>query len=242
VDTTALRRLLLRFEATTDSAHVHHVAHQHVSQPMMAQRFRVDPAGALARSGLPDTGAWHAELRVHGRDVGVQLRFTPDEREVVLPRPLGVALRAGDSITLVVHAPRLVLLLSIDYEPLDGRGARLSVDPLSADLTSGDNARAVSWEFSPEFGGRVLAVCGALLARAASVQLVSVTSGEVLWSLTLPVHAQHGSGEVRNVVRLGVPVRAGEIYRLTAILSDASGAVPTVLSATAMVLPERRGQ
>ncbi len=243
-DSASRTLLQLRFEARSDSARSYHVAHQRVSQPVMAHRFRVAMPDSLATLDAPNAPSWQAVLRVHGRDVGSQLRFSRDEREVTLPRPLGVALRTGDSLTLEVYTEgratsRIVLLVTVDYEPVDRRGGRMSVDPVSADLAPDGNARSVSWEFSPESGGRVLAVCGALLARATSIELVNVASGEVLWSLTVPASAQRNAIGTGGVVRLGVPVRATETYRFTVVLDAVVGAETTALAATAMVLPQR---
>lgn len=218
---------------------------------LVAYRFRIvvtDSAGALVVSG----GAWQATVRVggrHGSDDTMRPLVYLDSRtrEVTLPRPLGFHLAAGDSVDLVAlhHAAagdEARMQLVIDYEHDEDATGRLAVTPIPAAPSlvgsSTEHTLDMSWTWTPERDGRLLAIAGLPLDRVREVMLEDAATGTILWSTTVSDAAGRTAfGSPGDVLRLGAAMRDGQTYRLRATLWGAATARGAVV---ALVLPSGR--
>jgi hypothetical protein len=164
-----------------------------------------------------------------------------------LAKPLGYRVEAGDSLLLrlTTHGaagrrPRTRLVVTMDYEPLDGPVSRLPVVLLHASGSVAHCAAAPTacrtWEWSPAASGRMLALTGPALEGATELVLEDADSGLVLWRTTTPPHATRYA-QPSPVARPGVAVRNGGIYRLTAVYESAAAVANGRV--VAMVLPGR---
>lgn len=93
------------------------------------------------------------------------------------------------------------------------------------DLPPGPSSR--SWEARPGTSGRILGVSGHLHRYGVSLRLDDVTTGKRIWEGRPRFDAE---GEVVGMpvskfyARLGIPIRAGHVYRLTAFYDNPTGA------------------
>ena len=177
-------------------------------------RFRVQvrvPAEAAA--ARPD---WEMTIR---SSAGVLVTLTSDAADVSLPRPLGYLVTASESLHVVARiapsdaAPELRLV--IEFEPMQRAPSRLGVLPMQEVRHDGPSAAgsgtARTWTWIAAANGRLLALAGAALGPAHDLVLEDVTTGVLVWRTTI---RQRASGAT-PVVRLGIAVQAGRIYRLT---------------------------
>ena len=163
----------------------------------------------------------------------------------------------GASAPLRIH-------LIVDFEPLTESMSRIAVMPRPASrLSEGRAVGAVrdhavgdandqafgaaddqttlgSWEWAADFDGRVLAIVGLPVEAMSDLVLEDRTTGERLWSgaargTTAPSYRETPS----LVVRMGILVTAGHLYRITAApqTKDVPRTVSGSGSVMAMVLP-----
>jgi hypothetical protein len=160
-----------------------------------------------------------------------------------LPRLFGYRVERGDRllVTAMFHNPTATAYPGARLQvrmPLtrDGAWARpVSIFPFymdvmppaglhSYDLPPGRSEK--SWEARPAVDGRILGLGGHLHKYGVALRLEDATSGRVLWEGRPETDE---SGEVvgmptrQFVWRLGLPVRAGRTYRLTAVYENPTG-------------------
>jgi hypothetical protein len=210
----------------------------------MLHHFSVEVVDTTGRRS-PGSSTWAVTLLAGGSTERLETlarldALTPD---VQLPRPLGYELSQADSVVVAVRSTSGArgesLVVSIDCEPLDGPVTQLAVRPMiQSDEPAMPASGAQSWEWRADTTGRLLAVIGLPLAHATSLVVEDAATGEPLW------HAAVGTqgtatvfGQPSPVVRLGLPVQAGRVYRLT--LAYTPGAAATPAAVVAMVLPRQ---
>ncbi|HUF28924.1 MAG TPA: hypothetical protein VMM18_18225 [Gemmatimonadaceae bacterium] len=228
----------------------------------IAHRLRVELVDSAQRPVHGGT-MWEATLYAHsatqaGRSSSSIARFDHSRATVDLPKPLGYRLEAGDSVLVVAMigeseseiAGDLYLVVTIEYEPLDGPVSRLAVVPVDlgssrvdsgAPSPDGEQLLRRSWDWTPDVGGRILALTGVVVEDAHELVLDDPATGIVLWRTTNRQRAGAGFVRPSQCVRLGVVIEAGRGYRLTAILpeSSASSQSPGADAIRALVLPNR---
>ena len=208
-------------------------------------RFRaefVDAAGRPTRTLVQ----WSLALMTVAPEVSVVLeaadaepmaRLSADHPELRMPRPFGVRLAASDSLRVIatVQAEDLpagsYLRLTLEYESEYAARTRLPVRAL-APRAQGDEQRGLTeqstsatraWDWRTDVGGRLVAISGPALACADALMLEDAVTGAVLWRtrLAAPVPTVV-SGQRSEVIRPGVVVERGRLYRLRAEYRDAS--------------------
>jgi hypothetical protein len=209
--------------------------------------YRVELLDARGRV-LPQRLLHHVNLIVPTRRElfsPIMLRLGASGAEtapVSLPRPLGYRVRRGDSLVVsaMLHNPDTVayegvrLRVRLPYTTAPA-WRRLAVFPFyldvmppaglhAYDLPPGRSER--SWEGRPAVAGRILAVGGHLHRYAVALRFEDVTAGRVLWEVAPRLDAR---GEVVGVPtksflwRLGLPLRADHVYRLSAVYDNPTG-------------------
>ena len=164
--------------------------------------------------------------------------------DVRLPRILGYPIEQGDSLIVIAefHNPtpvsfegvhlrvRMPHTLPGDWPtPVRVYPFYMDVTPPAAphgfDLPPGRSE--ASWEARPAVSGRILGMGGHLHTYAVELRLEDVTAGTVVWR-SEPVLDESGElvgmPQSRLWWRLGLPVHADRIYRLTAVYDNPTGA------------------
>lgn len=195
-----------------------------------------DSSGRVVGDGHP----WRVDLLVRpandpaGADFRPLAHLRAAAPVLILPKPLGYDVRAGDSLMVVitVAAPlvealgSVTLQVTVDYEPVELRMSRLAVLPMGlgmqadvvADETVGEVGAHRRWDWTQEMSGRLLAISGSMLDAARELRLEDAQSGAVLWWTVFPSRAGHPTSEhALQCIRLGVVLEAGRSYRLTVI-------------------------
>lgn len=201
-------------------------------------------ATVIVGSGAGD-GARHA----------ARLHLSSNRREFTLPSPLGLLVDAGDVVVFEVtqaggarSSERLRLF--IDGDKVDGPATRLGVVAMAASAHRdgmpmqglATERGEVTWEWSPAVDGRILAIAGSVWQNTRDLVLEDVTTGERLWELTSRGDVAYGAlSTAGDVIRLGVPVQAGRVYRLRATLRGVASGDHGAASGTlvALLLPVR---
>jgi hypothetical protein len=201
-----------------------------ITSDVMAYRFRIESAPA---------GAWSVTIVIRGPGGSRSLHLSNEAAEITLPRPLGLMLRAADTVTASAsydsEGVEEAIALHIDYEPSDRVGARLAVMPVHAEVHSAAGDTTASWRFTADVGGRVLALAGLPMQRVHRIALVDEASGETLWSTT--VNRQASRAYCATLPRLGVTLEAGRAYRVDVVFTEYVS-ITHLTGAVAMVLPQ----
>jgi hypothetical protein len=171
-------------------------------------------------AGTPWTGAW--TVAVSAAPAGLQssqIGLGHLRRRLELPRPLGIAITAGDSMLLRIRidgdsAHALQLRIVLDYEPQALVSSRIPVAPIRAEATVAADAATAGWEWSVPVDGRVMAVAGLAVAHAAELVLMDVEAGTVIWRETVQPQTGEAFGGTADVVRVGVLLKSDRLYRL----------------------------
>jgi hypothetical protein len=208
-----------------------------IDRDVMAYHFRLEATDASgATITLPSRFTVTLRFGAEGRTNDV--RVTGLDRDVVLPRPLGVRVdrAAGVEVRFSLEglvADGVTLRLSIEHEPADRGGSRIPVLATRATFST-TRAGAQGWEWVAPTDGRLLNLTGLVLGHLNVVDVVDAETQEVLWSSDLRGSAT--DSPVGATLRLGVPVRAGRRYRVIA-----RGVVmPAAADLAALVLPAAR--
>ncbi|HEX7048977.1 MAG TPA: hypothetical protein VF188_02095 [Longimicrobiales bacterium] len=160
-----------------------------------------------------------------------------------LPHFLGYPVERGQRllVTAAFHNPTaqsyhdVTLRVRMPYTPADAWLDPVSIYPMYVDvmppagphgydLPPGHSEK--SWEGSPAISGRILALGGHLHTYGVALRFEDVTEGKVLWNAE-PIVDE--TGELtgmpmkRFLWRLGVPIRADHVYRLTAVYENPTG-------------------
>jgi hypothetical protein len=163
--------------------------------------------------------------------------------DVRIPRLLGYPVEAGDSLLVLAefHNPTAVAYEGVrlrvrmphtavgDWPP-PRRVYPFYVDvtppaaPHGFDLPPGRSEQ--SWEGRPAVSGRILGMGGHLHTYAVELRLEDVTTGEVIWR-SEPERDEAGQvvgmPQSRLWWRMGLPVRADQTDRLTAVYDNPTG-------------------
>jgi hypothetical protein len=224
---------------------------------VMLYRF----AAELVDAGGAPVGdvAWRAAVSAR-RAAAVAMplvRLSASERAVLLSRPFGFRLEAGDSILIELEIPDLaahghgsvVLEMSIGYESLGGAVSRMAVlayepENRRGKTESGSQGAPAgrSWEWRSVTEGRIVTIAGVALHNARELVIEDVQAGTVVWRLRA---GESGGPEFRRpdtAVRPGIVVEPGRIYRLTIIAESGArlGGGPHDESLLVLVVPCRR--
>lgn len=148
-------------------------------------------------------------------------RLSTGSHDLHLPRPYGVRLEAGDSITLVATlptsgAPGAILRITMDYE--SAPATRLPAVSIAANETVATG----SWTWRADVEGRLVAISGRQLVGAKRLVLEDATTGRVVWHMRAQFSVPGVEGQQAEVVRPGVTVQGGRIYRLRAVYAGAA--------------------
>jgi hypothetical protein len=221
-----------------DSATAHFPVDQLIDRDVMAFHFHVEATDASGASiALPSGLILTLRFGADGGETVVRLSGT--ERDVVLPRPLGVRVdrAAGVEVRVTVSGPStegVTLQVEIEHEAVEHYGSRIPVLASRAIYTVADDGGR-GWDWTAPSDGRLLNLTGLSLGRVGVIDLVDVATQEVIWSSDL-----RGSATVSPVsatLRMGVPVLAGRSYRVIV-----RGVGPTAAAdLAALVLPAAKG-
>jgi hypothetical protein len=221
-----------------DTAATHFPVDKMLDRDVMAFHFHVEATDAAGTTiALPSGMTMTLRFGAEGRETVV--RLTGAERDVVLPRPLGVRVdrTAGVEVSVSFSGPAIegvTLHLSIEHEPTDRGASRIPVLASRATYSATDDG-ARGWDWTAPSDGRLLSLTGLSLGRVGVIDLVDVATQEVIWSSDLRGNAT--DSPVHATLRMGVPVRAGRSYRLTARGAELTGAADLA----ALVLPSAKG-
>lgn len=201
-----------------------------IAENVMAYRFSVESA---------PSGAWSVTVRIAGSAGVATLELSNEAPEIVLPRPLGLLLKAGDTLSALARydtdGVEEAVRLHIDHEASDRSGSRLAIRPVRADAHSSSGDTAASWRLTPDVSGRVLALAGLPMQRVRTIALTDEVSGETLWSTTLDHKASRAYCPA--LPRLGAQVEAGRAYRVDVVFTEYVP-ITHLTGAVAMVLPQ----
>jgi hypothetical protein len=209
------QRMVITLAAVTPGTDM--VQRERLPRSGMLYRIRVE----LAEQAVPSNAEW--SLVVAGTSAGLAARLTrlgTDVRELVLPRPLGFGVHAGDSISVHVRlaagaAQPLVLRVVLEYEAAPSRLAVAPVQALPIDQTDAGSTR--SWALEAPVSARVLTLSGLVLVGAGELILHDVETGDVVWRETVQPCSGEGFVGAAGVVRGGFALHAGRTYRLSAV-------------------------
>jgi len=163
---------------------------------------------------------------------------------VRLPRLAGFRVERGERILIsaMLHNPTptsyrgVYVRVRMPYTPAGAWLKPMSVFPFymdvmppagihAYDLPAGRSSRA--WEARPGVSGRILGVSGHLHRYGVALLLEDVTAGKRIWEGRPrfdPAGEVEGMPVKKFYARLGVPVRADRVYRLTAVYDNPTGA------------------
>lgn len=168
----------------------------------------------------------------------------PETSPIRLPGLIGYRIHQGDTllVTAMLHNPtttehqQALIRLRMAYTPLRTWLRPLAVYPFYLDVMPPAGTHAYdlppgrseqSWEGRPAVDGRIFGVGGHLHKYGVSLRLFDVTENRILWE------AKPGTDADGNVtgmpskyfLPLGLPLKAGHIYRATAVYENPTGAV-----------------
>ncbi|MFL5381532.1 MAG: hypothetical protein ACJ8GN_03335 [Longimicrobiaceae bacterium] len=162
---------------------------------------------------------------------------------VMLPRMLGYRFRRGQEliVTSMLHNPTgrvqrgVWMRLRLPYTPADAVIRPMDVLPFyidvmppaslhAYDLPPGRSRR--SWDARPAIAARILAIGGHVHRYGTALRLEDLTARRVIWE-GRPVLGRDGEiaamPHARFLWKLGIPVRPGHLYRVTAEYDNNSG-------------------
>ncbi len=162
---------------------------------------------------------------------------------VVLPRIFGYPIAKGDRVLVsaMLHNPTEQtwhgVRVRVRFLYSDGAGpGPIPMYPFYMDVTPPATLHSFdlppghfeqSWEATPAIDGRMMLAGGHLHQHAVALRLEDVTAGKVLYEtapITDETGAVTGMPQDNFLWRLGVPIRAGNTYRLTAVYQNDTGA------------------
>lgn len=167
----------------------------------VVQRIALDAAAGSAGAD------WEVRIVVVAAEGEITLaRLGPQVTELVVPRPLGYLVRAGEEIRVERSggASGLPKGVIIEYEAGSGT-SRLGVLPAAMSAVAGD-------VWTAPISGRILAFAD-VPTTATGLVLVDATSGAVIWRDNRAAGGPSFSGGA-NLVRAGIMVEAGRSYLL----------------------------
>jgi hypothetical protein len=215
LDQPAEQRVLVNVASLTAGAAVTRVAI--LPRAGMIHRLSVE---LYDGAGTPWAGAW--TVAVGAAPAGVQspqIGLGHLRRQLELPRPLGIAVAAGDSMLLRIRidgdgGQPLELRIVLDYEAQSALASRIAVVPVRVEAIAASAETTAGWEWRVPVDGRVMAVTGLVVAHAAELVLLDVEAGTVIWRETVQPQTGEAFGGKADVVRVGVLLKSDRLYRL----------------------------
>jgi hypothetical protein len=177
-------------------------------------------------AGVPWHGAWSVTLT--SGTTGAQasaISLGHLRRSLELPRPLGMGFVEGDSIHLSIvisagsPAP-LQLRLVAQYDAGQIQLGRIPVVAVRAACNATPEGAAAEWEWTLPVDGRLMALVGLSIPGAAELVLLDAATGTVVWREGVQPRTGEAFGGSADVIRVGVPLRAGRLYRLLLARTD----------------------
>jgi hypothetical protein len=189
--------------------------------------------------------AWEATVFVIGNGMRAELvRLSAGRHEVLLPRPLGFSVGAGDSLGVRVRlrceaGDSVHLRLVAEYEPLQLRFSRFpAVAAPAIPEESATRPESVSWLWETPVSGWLLALSGMDHVDGGELILQDVESGALIWRHLFEQPVSGTAETASAVILVGTTVQAGRSYRLIVTSAAAAGvAAEPVHTLQAMVLP-----
>jgi hypothetical protein len=188
--------------------------------------------------------AWEATVFVVGYGVRAELvRLSAARHEVILPRPLGFSVGAGDSLGVRVRlcgeaGDSVHLRLVAEYEPLQLRFSRFpAVAAPAVPEESGTVPESVSWLWQTPVSGWLLALSGMEHVHGGELILQDAESGALIWRHLFEQPVSGTTNAASAVILVGTTVQAGRSYRLVVTSAAAGFAAEPVHALQAMVLP-----
>lgn len=162
---------------------------------------------------------------------------------IQLPPVLGYRVHAGDTllVTAMLHnptreaQPNMRVRVRLAYRPIDTWFHPMSIYPLYLDVMPPAGQKAYDlpaghsekhWEARPAVDGRILALGAHLHKYAKALRLDDVTAGRTIWN-TAPI--TDSTGAIVDMPlkkfwwRLGLPIHANHVYRVTAVYDNPTG-------------------
>lgn len=215
-----------------------------MTEEVLLYGFRAELLDANDRA-LSASGPWRIEIAVAR---GSLLALDEALDELVVPRPFGLRMRAGDSLIVVGRRPAPIargelLSLAIDYErPVSRRRLPAVASSVVARWTAVDTASRtvdIEWEWRATTDGRLVSLTLPRIERAVALQVVDLESGDLLWQGPLLLGADAAAPGTGLVLRPDVRVRQGRRYGVRARLHDAPtrDVAPEALLPWAVVRP-----
>lgn len=195
-------------------------------------------------------------LRVHGgadpRAVTspTMMYLTADLPEFTLPSHYGVAIQAGDSLTISADLPDgadVALRITLEYE-LPGRSSpRMPVHAVAASASSVRPSARVTerdaeWIVQAESDGLLLAIAGRQVRAAEELVVEDPETGAVLWRRRFGAGASRAGTQRSDIERPALEVREGRSYRLRARFASEEQRVQMATEGTpvALLIPGER--
>lgn len=156
------------------------------------------------------------------------LQFGAGQLVLDLPRPLGLRLYEGQSLAVYgslrdSSSVAFSVHVELTYEHGAGPLSRLAALPVQLRLDErrdGGSANAVSSEWHAPVDGRVMVLTGLPLDVAGELLLIDVETGATVWQDRLEAPTAEALAARTDIIRVGVPVRAGRAYRLVLRSAD----------------------
>ncbi len=164
---------------------------------------------------------------------------------VELPKVLGLRVHRGDTLLVTAMLNNTThhditgahLVIRMPYAEVSGVLHPVTISPFYMDVMPPAGAKSYdmpvghsekSWEGRPAVSGRVLAMGAHMHKYGTGFRLEDVTAHKVLWE-TKPIVDQNGEPVDMPVKtfwwRLGIPIRADHVYRVTAVYDNPTGRV-----------------
>lgn len=174
-------------------------------------------------AGRPIAGPvdWTVTVGIGSRSAAVNL--TSARAEINVQRPFGYRLDQSDSLVVTAritgHADAQVRI-TVGFESGDAAASRIAVRAVSvfADEPDADEvsfgAAALTWVWTADAPGRLVAINAPQLAGAAAIVLEDAVTGEVLWRVNGPSRFAGAATQLRETQVPGIAITSGRAYRL----------------------------
>lgn len=161
-----------------------------------------------------------------------------------VPRPFGYRLDQDDSLVVSAvvggHAEARVRI-SVGYETGEAAASRIAVRAVSARADQRDTdevaseSSAVTWVWTADAPGRLVAISAPQLAGAAAIVLEDAVTGEVIWRVNGPSRFASLATQLRDTQLPGIAIVSGRAYRLR--VERGAGESTTIVAPIIMLVP-----
>lgn len=174
-------------------------------------------------AGRPIAGPVDWTVTVGIGRVSAMVHLTSSRAELNVPRPFGYRLEQGDSLVVSArvtgHADAQVRIV-VGFETGAAAATRIAVRPISALADEPDadevsaGAAALTWVWTADAPGRLVAINAPQLAGAAAIVLEDAVTGEVIWRVNGPSRFASAATQLRDTQLPGIAITSGRTYRL----------------------------